>query len=160
MTDDSMLTAENKRLLPARLLSNVVWELRTAWATGRRVSISMDNRSRFPRLEGHISAVAGTGAYVRLAGHHVPVDVILAVHLPSRLGDSTARGDHFHGPSRRAVPQDEELFKVAESESDEATSAASRDTYLREFPIGCRVSPTNRGRVALTTGPTATGGCS
>lgn len=92
-----------------RLPSSIVWELRAAWATGRRVALSLDRRARFDRLEGQITAVAATGAHVHLAGRHVPTDVILAVHLPSRLGDSTARAGGFHGIARRVAPQDEEL---------------------------------------------------
>lgn len=92
-----------------RLPSAVVWELRAAWATGRRVALSLDQRASMRRLEGHVSAVSATGAHVHLAGRHVPVDAILAVHLPSRLGDSTARAGGFHGPVRRVVAQEEEL---------------------------------------------------
>lgn len=97
-------------LLPMRLASSVAWELRSAWASGRRVALSLDDRATARRLEGHITGVASTGAYVALAGRHIPLDVILAVHLPSRLGDSSARGDSFHGPARRVVPQEEDLF--------------------------------------------------
>lgn len=98
----------------ARLPTSYLWELRTAWATGRRVSLSLDERSAMDRAEGHISTVAATGAFIRIGNTHIPLDVILAVHLPSRLGDSTVRGDQpFHAPGRRIVPQDEELFDVA-----------------------------------------------
>lgn len=101
-------------LLPMRLPSSFLFELRAAWARGRRVSLSLDERSQHPRLEGHIAAVSATGAFVRLGSTHIPTDLILAVHLPSRLGDSKVRGDaDFHGPARRSVPQEEELFHAA-----------------------------------------------
>lgn len=37
-------------------------------------------------------------------------DAILAVHHPSRLGDSTARAGAWTGPSRRVIPQSEALW--------------------------------------------------
>lgn len=97
------------RHLPMRLPSSFLFELRAAWARGRRVSLSLDARADDGRLEGHITSVSATGAYVKLHGRHVPTDLILAVHLPSRLGDSNAR-ETFHGPARRIVPQAEELW--------------------------------------------------
>lgn len=81
-----------------RPLRAIAWELRTAWATGKRVSLSLE-RADLERLEGHVQRVAATDATVTVSGHHVPLDRVLAVHLPSRLGDSTA-GTVFHGRPR------------------------------------------------------------
>lgn len=72
-----------------RPTSAIGWELRAAWAGGRRVSLSLDERCHPRRLEGELQRVAATGAFVVLDGFHVPMDAILAVHNPSRLGDST-----------------------------------------------------------------------
>ena len=81
----------------------IVWELRAAWATGRRVSVSLERADR-GRLEGHISRVSATDATVMIAGMLVPLDRVLAVHLPSRLGDSTiAAGGSWHGRARVPV---------------------------------------------------------
>ncbi len=70
----------------------IAWELRTAWAQNLRVSLSLDERCQPRRLEGKLTRVAPTGAFAVIAGFHVPTDAILAVHRPSRLGDSTV--DH------------------------------------------------------------------
>lgn len=67
--------------------SSLAWELRAAWARGRRVSLSIDGDE--VRTEGHVSSVSPTDAYAIVAGLHVPLDRILAIHHPSRLGDST-----------------------------------------------------------------------
>ena len=91
----------------------LLWEARGAWASGRRVAASLMLEGHVERLEGHVSRVAATGAFVVLAGTHVPTGVLLAVHHPSRLGDSTYREDPerpFLGRARRHVPQREELF--------------------------------------------------
>lgn len=82
-----------------RPVSSIAWELRAAWATGRRVSLSLE-RADLERIEGHVSRVAATDALVTVAGRAVPLDRVLAVHLPSRLGDSTVRGQRFHGAGR------------------------------------------------------------
>lgn len=82
----------------ARPVSSIAWELRTAWATGRRVSLSLSPAcAPRTRVEGWVRHVAATSASVTVAGLSVPLDQVLAVHLPSRLGDSTVRGE-FHGP--------------------------------------------------------------
>lgn len=73
-----------------RPLSSIAYELRAAWALGRRVSLSLE-RCDVERLEGTVSSVSATGASVTVSGKLVPLDRVLAVHLPSRLGDSTAR---------------------------------------------------------------------
>lgn len=92
-----------------RPLGAIAWELRGAWATGRRVSLSLEQRAG-GRLEGHVHRVAATGAFVVVSGVHVPLDDVLAVHHPSRLGDSTAAAERWRGRARRVVPQREELF--------------------------------------------------
>lgn len=94
-----------------RPIAATAWELRSAWATGRRVSITLDQRANTPRLEGHISAVAATDAYIVIDRCHVPLDAVLAVHRPSRLGDSSiADGQRWAGPRRAVVAQREALF--------------------------------------------------
>lgn len=93
-----------------RPISAIAWELRAAWATGRRVSLSLLPRAG-DRLEGHVHRVSATNAFVVVAGLHVPLEDVLAVHHPSRLGDSTARGGRWHGPARRITPQREELWR-------------------------------------------------
>lgn len=80
-----------------RPVSAVAWELRTAWATGRRVALSLSERCTPRRVEGHVQVVAATSAFVTVAGWRIPLDEVLAVHLPTRLGDSTVRGGVFHG---------------------------------------------------------------
>jgi hypothetical protein len=85
-----------------RPLSAVAWELRTAWATGRRVALSLE-RCDVDRLEGTVQRVAATGATVKVAGLVVPLDRVLAVHWPSRLGDSTQRGESADPARPRAL---------------------------------------------------------
>ena len=88
----------------ARPLRAVAWDLRTAWATGRRVSVSVE-RADVDRVEGHVFSVSPTDASVTIAGWMVPLDRVLSVHRPSRLGDSTvAEGERWHGRARRVVP--------------------------------------------------------
>lgn len=94
-----------------RPVAAVAWELRGAWATGRRVAVSLE-RADVGRLEGHVSRVSATGATMVLAGLHVPLDRVLAVHWPSRLGDSTVAVDErWRGRARapRAFPGQLEL---------------------------------------------------
>lgn len=93
-----------------RPVSAAMWELRGAWASGRRVALSLDPRCVVSRVEGWVRSVSPTDAAVRIAGWHVPAEAILAVHHPSRLGDSTARGGDWHGPARRVRPQEEALW--------------------------------------------------
>lgn len=89
-----------------RPLSSITWELRSAWALGRRISVSLD-RADDDRLEGTVRAVAGSGAYAVVAGKHVPLERVLAVHRPSRLGDSTAGvKDRFDGSVPRRARHD------------------------------------------------------
>ena len=67
------------------------WELRGAWATGRRVALTLT--ADIDRVEGHVSRVSATDAFVTVGDVLIPADVILAVHRPSRLVDSTVRPD-------------------------------------------------------------------
>jgi hypothetical protein len=64
----------------------VAWELRTAWAKALRVSLSIN--ADVERAEGIVQHVSATDAYAVVSGLHVPLDRVLAVHRPSRLGDS------------------------------------------------------------------------
>lgn len=75
----------------ARPLRAVAWDLRNAWATGRRVAVTLELCDQ-ARMEGHVTRVAATDAYAVISSLHVPLDRILAVHIPSRLGDSTIKG--------------------------------------------------------------------
>ena len=89
-------------------VSAKAWDLRAAWAAGRRVSVRMDLHDR-ERVEGIVTRVAPTGAFARIGGLSIPLDHILSVHNPSRLGDSRA-GKAWAGTARLVVPQDERLF--------------------------------------------------
>lgn len=91
-----------------RPASAKAWDLRSAWATGRRVSVRTDIEG-FERLEGIVSRVAPTSAFARIAGRVVPLDRVLSVHHPSRLGDSKA-GKVWGGAGRLRTPQEERLF--------------------------------------------------
>src|SRR3954452_24896915 len=83
-----------------RPLSAIFWDLRGAWATGRRVALSLD--ADVSRAEGHVVRVSATDASVYIGDLLIPADRILAVHLPSRLGDSTVSpGEQWGGTARR-----------------------------------------------------------
>lgn len=92
-----------------RPVSAVAWELRAAWGAGWRVALSLDERCRMRRLEGIVGAVSATDATVRVNGWLVPLEAVLAVHRPSRLGDSSNRGGAWSGPGR-VEPQRERLL--------------------------------------------------
>lgn len=81
----------------------VAWELRAAWATGRRVSVSVSAADGVGRLEGLVDSVAASGAFARIGSHHVPLEAVLAVHWPSRLGDARRWGSR-PGRARKPVP--------------------------------------------------------
>lgn len=81
-----------------RSIGSMAWELRAAWASGRRVALTIDGASR---VEGHVQAVSATDATVKVAGVLIPLGLVLAVHVPSRLGDSTVRGGRWAGDPRR-----------------------------------------------------------
>jgi hypothetical protein len=84
------------------------WDLRAAWAAGWRVSVRTDIEG-YERLEGIVARVASSGAFARIGGYLVPLDRVLSVHNPSRLGDSKA-GRTWAGHARLHSPQDERLF--------------------------------------------------
>lgn len=95
-----------------RPLSSVAWDLRSAWAGGWRIALSLE-RADVDRVEGCVSHVAATAATATVAGVLVPLDRVLAVHRPSRLGDSTFKDGHgvwARGPRSGLRPQAEELF--------------------------------------------------
>ena len=92
-----------------RPISSMAWELRSCWASGRRVALTLERCDR-TRLEGHVQKIAATDAYVQVCGLRVPLDRVLAVHIPSRLGDSTVRGGAWSGLARRVEPQSEQLW--------------------------------------------------
>lgn len=88
-----------------RPVNSIAWELRGAWAGGRRVSLSID--ADVERVEGHVSKVTASGAFAVVAGLHVPLDRVLAVHLPSRLGDAVLPpGERWFGPIPEAARRD------------------------------------------------------
>lgn len=93
-----------------RPVSAKAWDLRSAWAAGWRTSVRLDLFDR-DRIEGVVTRVAATDAFVRIGGLTVPLDRVLSVHNPSRLGDSRA-GKFWNGTARRVAPQDEQLFEA------------------------------------------------
>ena len=91
-----------------RPLGAVMWELRRAWATGRRVSLTLNGYGGRTRVEGVVRRVAATDAYAVVQGMHVPGEAILAVHWPSVVGgDATRIKPRGVG---HAPPQAEELW--------------------------------------------------
>lgn len=60
-----------------------MWELRGAWASRRRVRLSLTDRCVVPRVIGRVTRVATSGAFVVCDGWHVPVGAILAVGVPT-----------------------------------------------------------------------------
>ncbi len=101
-----------------RPVGSVAWELRGAWASGRRVSLTIDGDVE--RVEGHVQTVAATDAFARVNGWHVPLERVLAVHRPNRLGDSTyddSGRERWAGYVPRAArrnPRQLEMFFAAE----------------------------------------------
>jgi hypothetical protein len=94
-----------------RPIDAMAWELRYAWAVGKRVSLSLASGLR---IEGHVTTVAATSAFVVVSGCHVPLAQVLAVHNPSRLGDSSVGDEPWNGRARRPrPPQKEELPEFA-----------------------------------------------
>lgn len=91
-----------------RPVATIAWDLRTAWAAGWRIAVSLERSDR-DRLEGCVSHVSATAAFVTVAGVHVPLDRVLAVHRPSRLGDSSWRSGRW-SRERRVAPQPDSLF--------------------------------------------------
>jgi hypothetical protein len=83
-----------------RAVRSTATELRSALATGRRVSLTIQGDTR--RVEGLVQTVSPTDAFAIVSGVHVPLSRVLGVHLPSRLGDSTVRPtETFHGAGNR-----------------------------------------------------------
>jgi len=123
-----------------RRRSGVLWDLRTAWATNRWISVTLD-LADCPRLEGTVGHVAASGAHATIAGRHVPIAYILAVHSPSRLGDSTQGHRPGHRRRRPAaleqIPGQQCLFDLAPPEvavgtaADYGAARDSRDGRLR-----------------------------
>jgi hypothetical protein len=72
-------------------------------------------RCDMDRVEGHVFSVAATNATVTIAAVVIPLDRVLAVHRPSRLGDSTVGADErWRGRARRVLhPGQDELPGVA-----------------------------------------------
>ncbi|HEV2790410.1 MAG TPA: hypothetical protein VGV69_03830 [Solirubrobacterales bacterium] len=97
-----------------RLTGSILWELRQRWASGKRVSLTLDERGG-RRVEGQVQRVSPTGAWVKVNGMMIPTELILAVHNPAFCGgDSTWRGGAWHFESPRILPQAEELPGIRE----------------------------------------------
>lgn len=92
-----------------RPIRAIAWECRSAWAAGWRVALSLDERCEPRRVEGHLQSVSATDASVTVAGLQVPLDAVLALHRPSRLGDSDWQNGHRWRGRRYEPPQREEL---------------------------------------------------
>lgn len=58
------------------------WELRGHWIAHRRVVVTLTPRCLVERIEGLVSHVAVTGAFVVIDGWHVPLEDVLAIHRP------------------------------------------------------------------------------
>lgn len=96
-----------------RLPDAIAWELRGAWSTGRRVALSL--AADVVRVEGWVSSVSPTGGYAVVAGLHVPLSRVLAVHRPSRLGDSTYRegsGEPWTGTLPPGIRRDPDQLRL------------------------------------------------
>lgn len=71
------------------------WDLRAAWAGGRAVVVRLEARKgRLERVEGFVTYVAASGAYVLVLDPEVPAEPI---HVPCALIESVRR-PHFHEP--------------------------------------------------------------
>lgn len=92
-----------------RAPESIRWELRRAWASGKRVALTVEGAER---VEGHVDHVAASGLFAIIEGIHVPTDSILAVHTPSLLGDSTWqwRLAAWWAKPKRWEPQRERLW--------------------------------------------------
>jgi hypothetical protein len=100
----------SRRMELVRPIRSTFWELRGCWATGRRVALSIDADLR--RAEGFVTSVAATDAYVKIGDLLIPGDRILALHYPSRLGDSSFEdrpGTSWDGRPRRRKPLEGEI---------------------------------------------------
>jgi hypothetical protein len=75
--------AQQERLFPLeRPTGSITWELRAKWGRRQPVVLTLSERCNPRRLEGLVSRVAPSGAFVVCDGWHVPTEEILAVHLP------------------------------------------------------------------------------
>lgn len=89
------------RYEPERPESAIAWELRTEWALGREVALSLTRR---PPVRGYVEHVAPSGAFILLwdglGQLHVPVGLVAAIYRP-----------HFHeaGWGPRVEPRAESL---------------------------------------------------
>lgn len=83
------------------LLAELLDSRRAAWASGRRVAVTVDGARR---IEGHVRHVSSTGAYADVGARRVLAGDLLAVHRPSRLGDSTIRTAAFDRRPRDLSP--------------------------------------------------------
>lgn len=90
------------------LLGRLGWELRAAWANGRRVALTLE-RCDVPRAEGVVTSVSATNAFVVVGGVHVPLDRALAIHWASRLGDGSRSGCRGVGRTPQMHPGQLEL---------------------------------------------------
>lgn len=106
-------TIADARLLPALydLLGRLVWELRAAWANGRRVALTLEHCD-VDRVEGVVTRVSATGATAVVGGTLVPLDRALAIHWPSRLGDGARSGRRGAGFAPRVHPDQLDLPAV------------------------------------------------
>lgn len=78
-----MVIAGQRHLFPLeRPAGSISWELRAKWATRAEVVLSLSERCDPRRLEGRVDRVAPSGAFVIVGGWHVPIEDVLAVHLP------------------------------------------------------------------------------
>lgn len=84
-----------------RPIRSTAWELRTYWARGFRVSLAIDGDTR--RVEGFVETVSATDATATVSGLLVPLERVLGVFRPSRLGDSSY--DERDGPWRGRIPR-------------------------------------------------------
>jgi hypothetical protein len=98
-----------------RLTDSILWELRRYWASGKRVAVTLSEEAG-RRIEGQVTRVSPTGAWVRINSVQIPAEEILAIHKPVILGeDTTHRGKAaWHFEPLRVVPQAEELPGIAE----------------------------------------------
>lgn len=103
-------TIANPALLPVLydLVARVVWELRAAWASGRRVALTLE-RCDIDRAEGVVSRVWATGAAAVVGGVLVPLDRALAIHWSTRLGDGSRSGRRGAGLAPRVHPDQLDL---------------------------------------------------
>lgn len=90
------------------LLGRLVWELRAAWANGRRVALTL-NHCDVERVEGIVTRVGATGTTAVVGGVLVPLNRALAIHWASRLGDGSRTGRRGAGLASRAHPNQLEL---------------------------------------------------